>query len=188
MIEQAFLFHGSHGNQNEHWFPWLRDQLHHRSIEAFVPQFPILEEQSLESWMKTFAEFLPSLDDKTLFICHGTGGIFAMRVLEQASRSIHGLILVAPPATNAGGLPPDANTFVQSFVAPPFDWQRIRANAEHRVLLTSSSDPYVPVEANAALAQELHAKHIIFPNAGHLDESIGLTQFPALLAEIELMP
>ena len=52
-----FIIHGSYGNPNENWFPWLKKELEKEGCIVFIPEFPTPENQSLKNWMEIFNDF-----------------------------------------------------------------------------------------------------------------------------------
>lgn len=66
-MTNIFLIHGSFGNLNENWFPWLKSELEKSRHKAFVPRFPIAPNQSLENWLKTFKDYEQYLDEKSIY-------------------------------------------------------------------------------------------------------------------------
>ena len=81
MIQTAFIIHGSNGNPNKHWYPWLKEELEKLGLKVFAPQFPIKDEQSLDNWLKTLEPFKKYLDNSIL-IGHSLGVPFILNVLK----------------------------------------------------------------------------------------------------------
>jgi predicted alpha/beta hydrolase family esterase len=46
-MANIFIIHGSYGNPDENWFPWLKKELEQEGHKVFVPKFPTPEDQSL---------------------------------------------------------------------------------------------------------------------------------------------
>ena len=59
-IQRIFIIHGTNGNSNENWFPWLKEELvkANPDIKAIVPDFPTGNNQSLENWLEAFEPFI----------------------------------------------------------------------------------------------------------------------------------
>ena len=53
-MTNIIIIHGSYGNPNENWFPWLKSELKKLKCNVFVPKFPTPENQSLESGSRDF--------------------------------------------------------------------------------------------------------------------------------------
>jgi hypothetical protein len=44
-----FIIHGTCGEPDGNWFPWLKQKLEEQGHEVVVPDFPGIENQSLET-------------------------------------------------------------------------------------------------------------------------------------------
>ena len=73
-----YLIHGSYGNPNENWFPWLKEELEKDGHEVVAPTFPTPENQSLDSWK----EILSELPEDCVVIGHSLGVPFLLTLLE----------------------------------------------------------------------------------------------------------
>lgn len=174
------IIHGTGGEPEGNWFPWLKEKLEEHNREVVVPDFPGIEKQSLETWMGTFDQYRDELTEDTVFIAHSVGPAFVLNLLEQ-------------------GLETEACFFVSGFTGlldnrfdepnrtitdREFDFGTIRQNCGYFKLYHSPSDPYVPLEKAEKLAENLDADLEIVKSAGHFMDSDGYTEFPELLEDI----
>ena len=51
-MKNAIIIHGTYGNPDENWFPWLKIELEKIGYQVYVPTFPTPENQNLEAWLK----------------------------------------------------------------------------------------------------------------------------------------
>ena len=42
---KIFFIHGFDGDENDNWFPWLREKLQNDEVEVIIPNFPTPENQ-----------------------------------------------------------------------------------------------------------------------------------------------
>ena len=89
-MKYAIIIHGTAGNADENWFPWLKKELKKYGYEVIVPQFPTPENQSPENWLKVFENYNNEkyINEDTLLIGHSLGGGFLLWVLENIGKKL----------------------------------------------------------------------------------------------------
>ena len=175
-----FIIHGSYGNPNENWFPWLKERLEQLGHTVFIPKFPTPKNQTLESWMKVFE--VHQIDKETVFIGHSLGPAFILSVLEQLNCKIKACYFVAPFLGLLNNK--EFDDINRTFTTKEFDWEKIKENCEKFICFGSKDDPYVPVEKINEFANKLEAKLILRGNAGHFNSSSGYIRFEELLQHV----
>lgn len=80
---------------------------------------------------------------------------------------------------------PEYDALNSSFVADPFDWNKIRSNAADFICLSGEKDPYVPFEQGKEIAESLAVAHIVIKGGGHLNAEFGYTSFPRVREELK---
>ena len=81
-MAKIFIIHGSYGNPNENWFPWLKKELEKEGHTVFVPKFSTPENQSLETWTLEFSkDYKRLVDEDSIFIGHSLGPAFILSLL-----------------------------------------------------------------------------------------------------------
>jgi len=159
-----FIIHGSYGNPNENWIPWLKESLEKEGNEVIVPQFPLNENQNLENWMNVIKPYFNHINSQTIFIGHSIGPAFILSILEKIKTNIRACFLVSG--------------FLGLLNNEKFD-------EVNKTFTTKDFDPYVPFEKAERLSKKLNVKVIVIPNGGHLNTSAGYTRFPELLNKIK---
>jgi predicted alpha/beta hydrolase family esterase len=180
---KVMIIHGSFGNPNEKWFPWLREQLEARDTTVFVPQFPSPPQQDLASWREAFAAYTELMDEDIIFVGHSLGPAFILSLLERAQRPIHACVFASGFVELLGNEKFDAVN--RTFVEKTFDWKKIKENCGKFIILHGEDDPYVPLTAAQYLAKNVDTEVIVIPNGGHLNASAGFSAFPQLMKEME---
>ncbi len=80
---------------NDHWFPWLQNQLMIRDFKADTPEVPQAYKMIWEDWVKEVERF--EIDQQTTLVGHSMGGGFWVRYLtEHPELQVNKVILVAP--------------------------------------------------------------------------------------------
>ena len=186
-MKYAIIFHGTAGNANENWFPWLKKELKKHGYEVVVPQFPTPENQSPENWLKVFEEYENKkyLNEDTLLIGHSLGGGFLLCVLEKIRVKLGVKVKAAFfIAASVGVKPIKYYETDKPFVEKEFDWKKIKMSAEHFFVFHSEDDPLVCIGNGEKLASKLGVQLIKVKNAGHFNKAAGYTKFEQLLEKI----
>ena len=179
----VFIIHGSYGDPEENWFPWLTKELQDRGCQVFVPEFPTPKNQSLQTWRSVFSGYEGYVDDETIFIGHSLGPAFILDLLEKVEESVHLTVFVSG---FLGLLDNEKfDSINKTFVDREFDWERIKKNCKKFIVIHADNDLYVPVEKSLELAEKLGVEPIIIPGGGHFNADAGFKEFPALLSLIE---
>ncbi|HUD19444.1 MAG TPA: alpha/beta fold hydrolase [Patescibacteria group bacterium] len=172
-MRTIFIIHGSYGNPQENWLPWLKKELEKLGYRVFVPEFPIPKNQDLaygghdlSAWLATLKEYEQYIDEHTIFVAHSRGCIFMYRVLEQIKRPVAAVFLVGPWITYRWY--PKGWNKIDSFHEKPFDWDKIKKGSRYFEIYQSTNDD-TPVTEGKDLAQKLDAQLIIVKDAGHFN-------------------
>lgn len=178
----VFIFHGTGGNPEGNWFPWLKKKLEEKGLHVIVPQFPTPEGQSLESWLAILDTYKEHINEETIFVGHSLGGLFLLRVLERLKDPAYAAFFVSSPV----GIRPikyyDGDFAFSGF---DFNWKEINNKAKHFAVWHSDNDPYIDMANGKEIATQLGVDLHFIPNAGHLNAESGWTEFPQLLEELE---
>ena len=174
------IIHGSYGNPEENWIPWLKSELEKLGHKVFVPKFPTPKNQNLENWLKVFKDHEEYLDDDSVLIGHSLGATFILTILE--TRKVKAAFLVAG---FIGLLGIDSDNINKTISDRKFNFQKIKENCKKFFIYSSDNDPYVPLDKGKELARNLESELKIIKNACHFNEKAGYKQFPLLLEDIK---
>ena len=178
---KVYLIHGAYGHPDENWFTWLKEQLKQFGYETIVPQFPTPQNQNPEAWFLVFENYRKYVNPETILIGHSCGGAFLLRVMENLDRTVKAAVYVA---ASAGVRPIKYYEVDRPFVEKPFDWDRIRRNAEHSLVFHSPNDLLICIENGELIAEKLEIDLISVSNAGHFNAAAGYTKFELLLEKL----
>jgi predicted alpha/beta hydrolase family esterase len=67
---KVIIIHGTGGNPDNNWFPWLKDKLITLSQNVIVPSFPTIKGQSLNAWQRAFKEQVGPMEPNMILIGH----------------------------------------------------------------------------------------------------------------------
>jgi predicted alpha/beta hydrolase family esterase len=169
-----FIIHGTEGDGNENFFPWLRERL--KGEKIITPKFPTPGGQTLEAWREVFDPYMEQVDDAIL-IGHSAGCAFILDILERTDKKARAAFLVAAFASLLGSRYDDV---LETFVDRKFDWEKIRQSAGRIYVYNSDNDPYVPQEMGVEIAQRVGGNATIMHGAGHFNTR----EVPLLLEDI----
>lgn len=180
-MKTAFIIHGVGGYPQENWFPWAKTELGQIGYQVFIPQFPTPEGQTLENWIKTFAEYEKYISEESIIIGHSLGVPFALNLVEK--HKFKSAFLVAGFVGLTGNIFEEG---MKTFTLRDFDWEKINANCKKFYIFNSDNDPYVQPEKGPELNVKLKNSELItIQGAGHFNATAGYKEFPLLLSKIK---
>lgn len=180
-MANILIIHGTNGNPQENWIPWLKSELEKLGQIVTVPQFPDGERENLQSWFEEQNKY--PINKETILVGHSKGATFILSILEQLSHPVKGSILVAG-FTGKLNLS-QFDLLNKTFAEKEFDWEKIKQNAGKIIIFHSDTDPYIPLPNAQAIADHLDTQLIMVPKSGHFNEAAGFTKFPLLLEQIK---
>jgi pimeloyl-ACP methyl ester carboxylesterase len=88
MIKKALLLHGTGGDSNCNWFPWLRAELENAGWAVWVPDLPHADKPNI----RRYNEYILSnkdwvFDDNTIVVGHSSGAVAALGLLQALPES-----------------------------------------------------------------------------------------------------
>lgn len=170
----SYIFHGTEGNPEENWFPWLKSELENMGISTEVPQLSNSEKPNMKKWLTEAALFKTGED--TILIGHSLGAVLILRMLERGHKA-KAVYLVAPFLNDLGW-----DILKESFFfADTFNWDLIKQQCDHFEVFASSNDPHVPVDEVQRAADRLGVKAQILDVNKHFNTE----DFPYLLNRIQ---
>lgn len=183
MKSNVFIIHGTEGNPNKNWYPWLKNELETKGHNVIVPHFPSppIVAAIISEWFDVLKDYQEYINEDTIFVGHSLGGIFTLRVMEKLNHSIKAAFFVGTPV---GVSPIVFFDRDNSFSGFEFDWDTIKRHSNNFVVYHSDDDPYVGLDNGKELAKHLGVELTIIPKAGHFVLKAGYEKFPELLKAI----
>lgn len=184
-MRNVLIFHGTGGNPQGNWFPWLKEELEKKDYKVFVPQFPHPKNHTIVDWFKMLEEYTQYINGESLLIGHSLGGLFLLRVLERLDHKVKGAFFAAASVGIKPILYYESDLKFSGF---DFNWKQIKKNAGQAFVYHSDNDPYICLANGEKLAKKLGVKLTFIPNAEHLNEETGYFKFDLLLQDIKSVP
>lgn len=182
-MKTAYIFHDAFCDPISDWYPWMKTTLEGMGYVVVVPKFPTPAGQSYESWKAVLRNYLDKFDNETIFIGHGTGGVFALRLLENSRVQIAGTFLVASYSEALGHAGYDRVN--ETFIKQPFNWEKIKNNTHTIKVFAGENDPFVHSDVTDRLAEKLDTIPSIIPGGEHINKASGFTQCVQVLQGIK---
>ena len=183
-MKRAFIIHGSHGNPQENWFPWLKSELEKLNYKVTIPQFPAANNtgsENLDDWLKMFEKYLELFDENSILIAHSKGCIFTYHLLHRIRPCIRAVFLVAPWYKYHWY---GNNKPVSTFHVKDFRWDSLKDKSKYFEIYQSTND-IIEVWEGEKIAKDVGGNIVIIENAGHFNSNAGFTKFPLLLESIK---
>lgn len=168
------------GNENtdidtHNWYAWVRDELRKLNFEVTAENMPDPEYAKKSVWLPHIKNEFQA-DENTIIIGHSSGGVAALKFLEE--NKLMGAIVIGVNHTDLG----DDHEIKSGYYNDPWQWEKIRNNAQWIVQFCSQDDPYIPIEEPRFIHEQLSSEYHEFTDRGHFGSPEDeLKQFPELI-------
>lgn len=179
------ILHGSFGDTEENWIPYLRDNLSLLGHEVITPQFPTGETQNLKNWTDHFHKSVGELAENMILVGHSIAPSFILSLLGNAQKKVKAVVLVSGFLHDLGVA--EFDKVNHSFTHAEFDWEKIKNSFVNGHSFHGIDDPYVPLWMGEELATKLDIELTPIEHGGHLNITAGFKEFPELLNKIKEM-
>ena len=133
-MQNAIIFHGTGGNPEVCWYPWLGRQLAGRGYDVAIPHYPGLNVEPVDSFLpKVLADH--DFNERTVLVGHSGGAALLLAVLEHIDVTVAQAVLVAGYCTRP-------NTEDEPVLQGDYDWAAIKSHARELYFVNSTHDPY----------------------------------------------
>ena len=178
-MRNALILHGTNGDHNDNWLPWLERELKGRGYRVWNPDLPGANKPNIQRYNEfIFPKW--QFDWDSIIIGHSSGAVAILGILQNLSKNIviNKALLVAGFTDN---LQWDA---LDDLFLVPFDWKRIKKKAKDIILFHSDNDPFIPIEQSDLFRDKLKAETYIEPNMFHYNEEAGIDKAPFVLEKL----
>jgi predicted alpha/beta hydrolase family esterase len=185
MPKRVFIVHGWDGYPEEGWFPWLKKELEAKGFEVHVPQMPEPSSPRIKNWVPALAEVVGEADNQTYFVGHSMGCQTIARFLETLPEGVKigGVVFVAGFFTRLTNLEDDDEVrgIAREWLETPLDLNKVKSHVAKGVAIFSDNDPYVSLDNQDCIKNELGFESIIQSAKGHFSGSTGTVELPIAL-------
>ena len=169
-MKNFFIIHGSFGNSEEHYLPWLSKELE-KEGEVVCLDFPIgVGVQCYESWANMLNDHKHKINSETVFVGRSIGPIFAIKYIIENNLNIDKLVSVSGFNNYSvdGG---DYDSVNKSMFVD--DLAEFKNHCKQTLCVISENDPYVDFAALKEFADTISNQTTNIKNGGHFNADSG---------------
>lgn len=179
-MKRAIIVHCWDGISDYAWYPWAKAELEKLGYQTIVPDMPDTNAPMLDKWLPYLQKIIGQPDEELILIGHSIGTVTIMRYLEMLTTGRVGKVILVAGFTDQLGFKE-----LENFFENRLDFANIKTKSRNGfVAIQSTNDPYVSKQYGERLKDELGAKLIIKPNAGHMSGADNCLELPELLDNI----
>lgn len=188
-MKNALILHGTNGDSNENWFPWLETELTKLGWKVWTPDLPSADQPNV----KRYNDFILkqkkwAFDAESIIIGHSSGAVEILGLLQALPTN-----LVVGACYLIGSFTSDITEsgdweILKGLFEESFDFDYIKQRAKKFIFIHSDDDPYCPLEQAKDLANKTGGELIILKGQKHFSISTAgekYKQFPKLLEIIQ---
>lgn len=154
------FIHGNGGaTAHDAWIPEVAADLRAHGLEVIAETFPDNYKSRASHWLPHIEAL--GADEQTILIGHSSGALAAMRYAQ--THDILGSVLIGAAHTDLG----DANEKASGYFDQPWQWDAIREHQQWIIQFASTDDPYIPVDEQEFVRDNLHTQYHQFHKRGH---------------------
>lgn len=112
-MKNAIILHAMEDTPENHWYPWLKEELEKKGYKVWVLQLPDTNNPKLSKSVPYILD-CGKFSDETLIIGHSAGGACVLAVLEELNTKIAQATVVSGFSFYLGG---------DGIVKPSYDWE-----------------------------------------------------------------
>ncbi|EHO49548.1 RBBP9/YdeN family alpha/beta hydrolase [Lentilactobacillus kisonensis] len=178
----VYMFHGFTSFADDHWFPWLEDQVEHQLKIPFKKlNFPDSYHPDVASWDRYCDQTIQAADNITL-VGHSLGCIQVLHYLQAHAIKNINVLLVSGFDEPVWTIPE-----LNSFTKHPVDYSEILPKIRRATVISAINDPSVPYSYTLTMARRLHAKFVLMPTGHHFTDMGDDKELPIAFTELKTL-
>jgi uncharacterized protein len=171
-MKHALILHAWYNKPDNHWYPWLKNELEKKGYTVDVPELPTMNTDlpDMARQLKTAEKFITN---DSVVIGHSLGCLLSMRLAEN--HSYQKMVLVAGWDFN------DLTAEHRLFWPNPINHDVIKKHIKKIYVISSNNDPYTTAVTAEDMSKRFAGKFILIKDAGHFTKKYGITKIPIIL-------
>ncbi|OOF69607.1 RBBP9/YdeN family alpha/beta hydrolase [Rodentibacter caecimuris] len=172
-MKNVYIVHGYTASPNNHWFPWLKQQLSQYSINCECLTMPESSNPTPDKWL-AYLELHTKINANTVLVGHSLGCVAIMNLLAKHCIKPAGAVFVSGFYQVPETLPM-LTSFIDFYSSLPS-----LPNFKSYVV-SAMDDDIVPHKYSSELSIHLSADYIRLSQGGHFLDREGWSKFPLVL-------
>ncbi len=178
-MKNCFIIHGSFGDANEQWLPWLESELERGGVRVYNLDYPTgIDRQNYNNWEIVLDSVRRYITPDSVFICRSISCIFLVKYCIKHNLKI-GKAIMMSGFNQMLGLNEEYDYVNCTMYTNRIE--EFKNLCKERICYYSENDPYVPLNKLKEFIIKIDAKPILVKNAGHFNTDSGYAQFEELL-------
>lgn len=183
-MKKVLILHGRWWDDQENWFPWLKNELESRWFQVFVPVLPNTNNPNLKEQLDYISDYYNNVWRVDYIIWHSLGCQLGMYLIEKYNISNIKWIFVAPSYKWLGEeLWKKRLWYAYYNLNEYFDKDILFKKLwNNYTIFLSNNDPYISMKSVKKYYSNLEGvKFVDFKNRGHFNEGAGIKNLPEIL-------
>lgn len=174
-----FIIHGSFGNSQENWFPWLEQEIVRGGHKCINLDFPVgVGKQTYQNWEMVLDSVKRFITPDSVFFSHSISCIFLVKYCVKNNIKIGRAVFVSG-FNHYLGLDEDFDEVnCTMFTNRCKEFPQL---CDQRICFYSKNDPYVRLEKLQEFAKLVDAEEVVVEDAGHFNKNAGYAKFERML-------
>ena len=180
-MKRVFIIHGWDFSPEQHWYPWLKEELEKKGFIVQVPEMPDSAEPKIAQWVSMLAKCVGTPDKDTFFVGHSIGCPTILKYLESVNQGVGGAVFVAGWFTLQNLETPEIEAIAKPWVEMQIDFTKVKKTTQKFVAFFSDNDPFVSLSNARQFEERLGARTMVEKNKGHYTMETKISEVPAVL-------
>lgn len=158
-----------------HWYKWIQEELTKLGVKVILENMPDAVLAREKYWLPHIKEGFKA-DENTIIVGHSSGGVAALRYLED--NRLFGAIVIGVNYTDLD----DEDEKKSGYYSKEWEWANIKKNANWIVQFSSQDDPYIPIDQPRFIHEQIDSEYHEYTDRGHFGSQYDSPkEFPELI-------
>lgn len=160
------------------WYQYVKKELINLGLEVIAENMPDPKLARKKIWLPFIKKKLEG-DTQSILIGHSSGAVAILRFLEENKCKL--AIIVGSYYTDLD----DELEKKSNYFDDPWQWKKIKNNAEKIVIFSSIDDPYIPISEPRFIKEKTGAEYHEYVDEGHFGSDMNKKEFPEIILVVK---